>query len=131
MHESWRAVLEHLRKHGGELRVPRFQAPHPASQGMRKGRGLPVGQRAHWRLELPDGAGLHIHEHARHYNAHVDRTDPGHAFVRHVRQDTPGIFAFCVGVLGALLGWWIGRARGAALGAGAGAAVGYLTAGGE
>lgn len=90
---------------------------------------MPVGQRAHWRLVLPDGAGLHVHEHARHYNAHVDRTDPQHSFVGHIRRDTPGIFAFSLGLLGALFGWWLARGRGAALGGGAGAAVGYLTAG--
>lgn len=127
MTNDWADILEHLQEHGGELSVSRFAVPHPRAIGMRRGMGLPKGQRAHWRLQLKDGSGLHVHEHDRVFNAHVDRVDPRTSLVGHLRHDVGPLYIATVAVAGAVVGHALGGRQGAAVGAMAGAVLGTLT----
>lgn len=106
-----------------------LDAPAPELAGARRDVGLPVGQLADWRFAAAaDCTGLHVHEHADRYEAHIDRVHPACSLVGHVRADAPQLL-----VAGAALaGTWAALASGGGtgrivlglvLGAAAGAAL--------
>jgi hypothetical protein len=99
-------------------------APPPATAGARRDLGLPVGQLADWRFPAAaDCTGLHVHEHADRYEAHIDQVHPACGLVEHVRVDAPQLLV----VIGALVGTGLGLGGGtgrAVLGLVLGAALG-------
>jgi hypothetical protein len=117
----WDGVRAQLEAGSAGARVVvELGAPAPGAAGARRDLGLPVGQLADWRF--PPGAdctGLHVHEHADRYEAHLDQVHPACGLVEHVRADAPQLLV----VGGALVGTWI------ALGGGAGRAIAGLLLG--
>lgn len=68
------------------LVVPRAAVPHPESAGLYRSVGLARNCR-HYRHALPDGRGLHVHEHADAYHVHWDAVDPSVSVLRHLLSD--------------------------------------------
>ncbi len=67
-------------------RVPRHVIDCPTDAGFYTSTGLQSCKR-HYRLPLPDGRGIHVHAHERHYDIHWDRFDPKHSLTRHLIVD--------------------------------------------
>ena len=121
--QGWDDVLAALVEEN-EVRVPRFLVPHPISIGMRRARGLPRGQLAHYRMMFDDASCLHVHEYLRHYHAHLDRVDPRASLIGHMANDTPRIFVGAAATTGAVVGAMVGGPVGALVGAGVGTGIG-------
>jgi hypothetical protein len=66
--------------------VPREAVPHPEDAGFYRSIGL-ASAAAHYRLPLPDGRGLHVHEFLDHFRVHWDRVDPSVSLVGHFVHD--------------------------------------------
>ena len=112
-----------------EHQLPRW-APRPSDAGFRRSTGC--GKGVHWRLELPDGRGIHVRDSDDRWHVHWDHVDPKRSLVNHARCDyPPGWVAGCVGTcssIGASLGAVTGGVAGAAVGALLGLIVGTLGA---
>ncbi len=72
-----------------DLQIMKLSVPHPLEAGFRKGRGDYAGQKANYRLALPDGRGLHVKEYDDYYLIHRDRWDPSIDPLRHIIEDSP------------------------------------------
>jgi hypothetical protein len=114
-----------------EVPIPAGGIPAPWASGFRQSLGLPRGQSSDWRLELPDGSGLHVLAFANVYVAHIDTVDPGCDLAAHLATDAPWwALAGPTAVSGAVMGlalvpkrWrWQGALGGALFGAIAGLA---------
>ena len=70
------------------IRVRKRLVDHPALSGAVRSSGLDVGQVADWRFP-PDakGRGLHVHEYANEWRAHLDRVHPARSLLGHVLAD--------------------------------------------
>ena len=104
---SWgdvtRAVLN-LPEHK-DLKVMKWSVPHPLEAGFREGLGDPVGQKANYRLALPNGRGLHVKEYDHHYLIHWDRVDPSIDLVGHIIEDAPHVLAILgIGGIAVIIG---------------------------
>jgi hypothetical protein len=120
---TWLQVAHHLKaKPAGTLfRLEKHQAQHPRDGGLHPSFGLPVGQRADYRLGYPKCGGLHVRDYGTYYVAHLDRVNPNCDPMGHILQDTPNLAGGAA--LGALVGLFIGRTKEALL---AGAALGAI-----
>jgi hypothetical protein len=126
----WPDIATELATHpaGTRLRFHKSLVEHPRDAGMRPGVGLPVGQRADFRLTFrPECWGLHVQDFGDHYEAHIDQTDPGCDAIKHLQQDAPNTLVAGAALVGGLIGLALGRSAGAiGVGALAGAAIGCL-----
>jgi len=126
--QQWLVVLHHLRREpaGESLAFDKDSIGHPREAGGRISVGWPVGQVADYRFP-PDSAcrGLHVHEHADRWVAHLDRVHPDCDAGEHLRRDAPGALLSGGAVLGAVLGAAMTKKGGGAL---AGAGLGLLAA---
>ncbi len=125
---TWGAVQAAAEQRpGASIRVDKGRLPHPLQAGAHRSHGLPVGQVADFRWQLADCRGLHVHEFAEHYAAHIDQVDPSCNIFEHIRRDTPGLFVVGAAKVGATVGVLLGRSLGGMLlGAAMGAALGLV-----
>lgn len=105
---TWADVLAHLEAApaGTRRSFARAAMPHPREAGAVVGLGLPVaGKIDDWRFP-PTGSchGLHIHEHADCWVAHLDQVHPACDAVEHLRVDAPRVYIAAASALGALVG---------------------------
>lgn len=124
--DVWTEVREQLVDLPAGARIVLHKdVPHPQLGGARRDIGLPAGQLADWRFAPgPDCTGVHVHEFADRYVAHLDRVHPACSIVGHVRSDAPQLLVG-LGILGgAAVGARSGGVGGLLLGALAGAALG-------
>lgn len=113
---------------GTVLRIPKWQIEHPSTGGLTPSLGLPVGQRADFRLRYSDCRGLHVHDFGEHYEIHLDEVHPECGLVEHLRRDAPGTYLGAATALGAFAGLLLGKSRDAVVaGAFVGALLGALT----
>jgi len=90
--DHWLDAVPMLRASGyGVERLFTGAMPDPARDGARKSVGLPVGQRADYRLLLPSGECLHVRDYGEHYGAHLDAVDPSVSVYGHLWNDAPQI----------------------------------------
>jgi len=111
---------------GSRISLLRDGMPHPEASGARRDLGLPAGQLADWRFPPgEDCTGLHVHEHAERWEAHLDRVHPACSLVGHVQHDAPQLLVAGGAALGAFAGRssLLGMAVGAVLGGVVGAAL--------
>lgn len=98
-----RGQLEHA-PIGASVRVALADIGHPRDEGALKDVGLPVGQLADWRFPaLADRSGLHVHEHATYWEAHIDRVHPASSLLGHVQHDVPQLLVVGGAAFGAAL----------------------------
>lgn len=131
---SWSEVERRLAAQapGAVLVVKRTGIETPAAAGAVLALGLPRGELRGWRFPPSiTCSGLHVHEYADHYVAHLDQVHPACDLLGHVQADAPELLA--VGTVGAFLGFLGGggvRRPGRALvGAVVGAVLGAAAAG--
>jgi hypothetical protein len=106
------------------VRLPPARVEHPRDGGLALSWGVPVGQRADYRLHIGGGQDLVIAEFAHRYEAHIEVRPSPNDFERALR-DTPGGSVVGLMAAGALVGLALGRSKESAL---AGAAIGGLAA---
>jgi len=129
---SWAEVEEQLasRPLGTILTIPRTAIEAPSVAGATVAVGLPRGELRGWRFPpTVTCRGLHVHEFAEHYEAHLDAVHPACDLLAHARADAPELLV--LGLVGAALGLLAagGRRSGRGLvGAGLGALTGVLVA---
>ena len=102
----WASIVLELR---GEpwrtsILISKENAPDPVRMGMRTSVGLPVGQSADYRLQLADGAGLHVQDCGDYWSVHLDEVDPSSSLLGHLRKDAPRVLAGGIVLIGATLG---------------------------
>lgn len=86
------------------MTMPKARIASPGTQGATRSLGLPVGQHADWRWPRKDGGCLHVRDMGDHYEAHLDRVDPGRDMLGHLRADEPVTWTLLLGATGWLLG---------------------------
>lgn len=120
-----RAMLEQLPERA-QILVPIGAMPHPRLAGAQRSVGLPRGQLADWRFPpAVDCTGLHVHEQAAGFVAHLDLVHPDCSVVGHLQADAPQVLVGAGAGLGALGGLLVGRSlAGAVVGALAGVLLG-------
>lgn len=109
---SWGAVRALLETLGpkAEVYVPTGVLGHPRLEGAAASVGLPRGQRSDWRFEPnADCTGLHVHEFADGWAAHLDQVHPACGLVPHLQADAPGVLLVAGSLLGASIGAAVGR----------------------
>lgn len=112
---------------GAWIRLARASIVHPSMEGAVRSRGWPRGQVADWRFPpTPVCRGLHVHEYADRWEAHLDRVHPDCDPLGHLQHDAPQILVGGGALVGGLLGLLLAgrRGRGLAAGTTAGALVG-------
>ncbi|WP_170136164.1 hypothetical protein [Nannocystis exedens] len=111
---------------GAWIRLARASIVHPHMEGAVRSLGWPRGQIADWRFPPTPGCrGLHVHEYADRWEAHVDRVHPACDPLGHLQHDAPQILIGGGALVGGLLGLLLVRrqGRGLAMGTTAGALV--------
>ena len=112
------SVLEGQDK-GAVLRVPKWQLAHPTDEGARESIGMPEGQKGDYRFKLQDSRCLHVKVFDDHYEAHIDRVDPAHNWLEHLREDLPRGYVAASGgtgtAIGAIVGLIVGKKKEAML----------------
>jgi hypothetical protein len=87
---AWSVIHDELARHPAKsvVCVRRGLIEHPAIAGAVRSSGLNVGQLAHWRFP-PDahGGGVHVHEYAHEWRAHLDRVHPRTNLLAHFLVD--------------------------------------------
>lgn len=115
---------------GVELVLSRQSMPHPSTAGAVTAIGLPRGQLADWRFPpAADCQGLHVHEYAERWVAHLDRVHPDCGRIEHLRVDAPRVLVGVAMSLGAIFGALADREhrrRGLVLGMTAGTCLGAV-----
>lgn len=106
--------------------VPRGGIAHPRAEGAARSLGWPRGQIADWRFPPTVLCrGLHVHEYADRWVAHLDRVHPRCDPIEHLRHDAPAVLVSGAALVGGLVGVLVGRGRrGLATGFVTGAALG-------
>jgi hypothetical protein len=85
----WDAVIARVREMPFHVDVAVSDAvPPPVSAGFDPGRGKPAGQRADYRLPLPDGTEVHVREYDDRFTVHRDRHSAEQR-LRHLALDAP------------------------------------------
>lgn len=122
----WLAVAGMLRAHplGCFIRFSPAQVEHPRDAGMKPSLGLPVGQRADYRLDVGNGQDLVVSEFSAAFEARLE-VRPTLTDLERVLRDAPGSTVVGMVAAGALLGLAFGRSKDSAL---AGATIGGLAA---
>lgn len=108
---SWQDVRRQLEtlEPKTEVFVPHGLLPHPRHAGAVLSVGLPVGQRSDWRFAAAlDCTGLHVHELATGWAAHLDQVHPSCGLVPHLQADAPGVLL----AVGLVAGGGVGLATG-------------------
>lgn len=122
----WLAVAGMLRAHplGCFIRFSPAQVEHPRDAGMKPSLGLPLGQRADYRLDVGNGQVLVVSEFSAAFEARLEAR-PDFADLERMLRDAPGSTVMGMVAAGALLGLALGRSKDSAL---AGATIGGLAA---
>ena len=122
----WLGVAAILREQplGSMIRLSPAHVEHPRDGGMTLAVGLPVGQRADYRLDVGGGQDLVVSEFTSAFEAHLEVRPVAGDFEAALRN-APGTSVVGMVSAGALLGLALGRSKESAL---AGAAVGCLAA---
>jgi hypothetical protein len=122
----WAVVAALLRRQplGSMVRLPPARVEHPRDGGLRLSFGVPVGQRADYRLDIGGGQDLVVAEFSHGYEAHLEAR-PSLADLEKALRDTPGGSVIGLIAAGALVGLALGRSKESAL---AGATIGGLAA---
>lgn len=120
----WPGVAALLRKQlpGSIVRLPPARVEHPSDGGMALAVGLPVGQRADYRLDVGDGQDLVVVEFVDAFEAHLE-VRPASLDIEGRFREAPGASVAGLIAAGALVGLALGRSKESAL---AGAAIGGL-----
>lgn len=121
---TWTQIVQSLQADplGTPVRVYPAQVEHPLDAGMRLSVGMPVGQRATYRLELGAGTHLEVLDFGSCYDARVWQ-QPVLSGLEATLRENPGSSVLGMVALGGLLGLALGQTKEAAL---AGAALGGL-----
>lgn len=122
----WVGVAALLRGHplGSVVRLPPASVEHPRDAGMVLAIGMPLGQRADYRLDVGGRHDLVVSEFAHGFEAHLE-VRPALAEFESVLRNAPGSSVVGMIAAGALVGLALGRSKASAL---AGATIGGLTA---
>lgn len=122
----WQNVASQLVTHreGVLVRLNPHQVEHPRDAGLVLSFGIPVGQRADYRLDLGDGTRLAVQDFGTHYLARLERLPSAAAFEKAL-QATPGTSVVGMIALGALAGLALSRGKDGAI---VGATIGGLAA---
>lgn len=122
----WTGVAAILRAQpdGLIVRLPPARVEHPRDGGMTLAMGMPVGQRATYRLDVGAGQDLVVTEFAHGFEARLDRR-PTVADFETVLRDAPGTSVLGLIAAGALVGLALGRSKDSAL---VGATIGGIAA---
>jgi hypothetical protein len=88
------------------VRVGLGELPHPRDAGARESTGLPApGKIADWRFPPTASCqGLHVHQLADGWVAHLDQVHPACDPVEHLRVDAPGFFVALTSAAGGVIG---------------------------
>src|SRR5690606_41358679 len=105
---------------GSIVRLPPARVEHPRDAGMALAVGVPVGQRADYRLDVGGGHDLVVSEFADGFEACLE-VRPALADFEKALRDAPGSSVAGMIAAGALVGLDLGRSEESAL---AGAAIG-------
>lgn len=122
----WVSVAALLRRQpqGSIVRLPPARVEHPRDAGMALAVGVPLGQRADYRLDVGGGHDLVVSEFAHGFEARLEVRFALADFERALR-DAPGTSVVGMIAAGALVGLALGRSKESAL---AGATIGGLAA---
>lgn len=122
----WVGVVALLRGQplGSIVRLPPARVEHPRDAGMVLAIGVPVGQRADYRLDVGGGHDLVVSEFAHGFEALLE-VRPALADFERALRDAPGSSVVGMIAAGALVGLALGRSKESAL---AGATIGGLAA---
>lgn len=122
----WVGVAAVLRRQplGSIVRLPPARVEHPRAAGMALAIGVPVGQRADYRLDVGGGHDLVVSEFAHGFEARLE-VRPALAHFDRALRDSPGSSVVGMIAAGALVGLALGRSKDSAL---AGATIGGLAA---
>jgi hypothetical protein len=122
----WTVVAAILRAQpaGSIAWLPPARVEHPRAAGMTLTMGLPVGQRADYRLDVGGGQELVVTEFAHGFEARLDRR-PTVSDFESVLRNTPGTSVVGLIAAGALIGLALGRSKDSAL---VGATIGGVAA---
>jgi hypothetical protein len=122
----WVGVAELLRCQppGSIVRLPPAQVEHPRDAGVVLTIGMPVGQRADYRLDVGGGHDLVVSEFAHGLEARLE-VRPALADFERALRDAPGSSVVGMLAAGALVGLALGRSKESAL---SGAMIGGLAA---
>lgn len=123
---GWLGVAAVLRQHplGSIVRLPPARVEHPRDAGMALAIGVPIGQRADYRLDVGGGHDLVVSEFAHGFEARLEVHLALPEFERALKE-TPGSSVVGMIAAGALVGLALGKSKESAL---AGAAIGGLAA---
>ncbi|MFZ5438474.1 MAG: hypothetical protein ACOZQL_00630 [Myxococcota bacterium] len=123
---GWLGVAAVLKQHplGSIVRLPPARVEHPRDAGMALSVGLPIGQRADYRLDVGGGHDLVVSEFAHGFEARLEIHLALPEFERALKE-TPGSSVVGMIAAGALAGLALGKTKESAL---AGAAIGGLAA---
>lgn len=124
--QGWLGVAAVLKQHplGSIVRLPPARVEHPRDAGMSLAVGLPIGQRADYRLDVGGGHDLVVSEFAHGFEARLEIHLALAEFERALKE-TPGSSVVGMIAAGALVGLALGKTKESAL---AGAAIGGLAA---
>jgi len=109
---------------GSIVRLPPARVEHPRDAGIVLAIGVPVGQRADYRLDVGGGHDLVVSEFAHGFEARLE-VRPALADFEKALRDAPGSSVVGMIAAGALVGLALGRSKESAL---AGATIGGLAA---
>lgn len=123
---GWLGVAAVLRQHplGSIVRLPPARVEHPRDAGMALAIGVPIGQRADYRLDVGGGHDLVVSEFAHGFEARLEVHLALPEFERALKE-TPGSSVVGMIAAGALVGLALGKTKESAF---AGAAIGGLAA---
>lgn len=110
---NWNDLATSLASSPGSRAVfARTALPDPAAAGFRRSLGLPVGQRADWRMRLDDCRGLHLWDCGEVWVAHVDQVDPSCDLEAHLRIDASAVYVGYMALIGGFVGAYLAYVAG-------------------
>lgn len=124
LYYAWEDVINRLRSSpaGSIMRIPSTQIAHPLDANMVRTLGLPIGQRADFRVAIDERTAFHVRDFGGYYDAQLYSVLPQAAVEPpSVPREAPGATILGATAIGALLGAALGGTKDGAL---AGALVG-------
>lgn len=118
------AALLRVQPPGSIVRLPPSRVEHPRDGGMTIAVGVPMGQRADYRLAFGGGQELVVLDFVHGFEARLERRPTAADFEATLRNN-PGTSVVALIAAGALVGLALGRSKESAL---AGATIGGLAA---
>jgi len=95
-----------------DVKVWKWEVPHPLESGFKKSIGDPFGQKADYRLILRDGRSIHVREYDKFYRVHWDKMDPRANPIAHLAKDAPHwLLALALVTLGIIGRLWQIRSK--------------------